>query len=156
RIENRHGAANGALLAEAWPEAVPFEELRRAARRRLGGGEPAEADAARDREQVGQAVLRCYTASLGLAELHVDPARLTRRVSERPRATPLARWQAGAGAKVTNLRHEVVMLGDFERHVLRRLDGGHDRAALVEALAEVVRQGELTVQEGGAAVPPGD
>jgi len=64
----------------------------------------------------------------------------------------LARWQAARGPAVTNLYHEIVRLGEFERHVLQRLDGKHDRRRLVEDLCDLVARGELSVQEDGEAL----
>jgi hypothetical protein len=56
-------------------------------------------------------------------------------ISAAPRASPLARLQAEQGPFVTNLRHRQMELREFDRQVLQRLDGKHDRAALLQALA---------------------
>lgn len=56
------------------------------------------------------------------------------------------------GGYVTNLRHEPVPLGAFERQVVQRLDGAHDRTALLKVLGDLVQQNELTVQFEGEAV----
>jgi methyltransferase-like protein len=53
---------------------------------------------------------------------------------------------------VTNLLHELVTLGEFERHLLRQLDGQHDRRQLVEGLSALVAQGTLAVQQNGEPV----
>jgi hypothetical protein len=108
-----------------------------------------------DTRQLGQSLLTCYTSASSLVELHVHPPRLALIPGERPLATPLARLQATRGNQVTNLRHELVGLGDFERHVLRHLDGTRDRAALADVLTALVREGALTVQEGGQVVEDG-
>jgi hypothetical protein len=101
---------------------------------------------------LGQTLLRCYTSATSLVELFVRPPRVARNVSDRPVATPLARWQASVGPHVTNLRHELITLGDFERQLLRQLDGTRDREQLVTGLTEVVHQGQLTVPQEGVAV----
>jgi methyltransferase-like protein/2-polyprenyl-3-methyl-5-hydroxy-6-metoxy-1,4-benzoquinol methylase len=140
-------------LAEVWPQAVPFRELLPAARARLQrGSTPDAGTAAQDMQVLGEGLLRCYTSAASLVELHVHPPRFAAAVSDRPVASPLARYQAAVGNQVTNLRHELVTLGDFERHVLRLLDGSRDRAALVGALATLVAQGELMVQQDGQPV----
>src|SRR5205823_754429 len=59
-------------LAEAWPRAVPFAELRDAARARLGG--PAKPDPVADTQALGQALLTFYaSASTSLVELSLCP-----------------------------------------------------------------------------------
>jgi hypothetical protein len=40
----------------------------------------------------------------------------------------------------------------FERQVVQRLDGAHDRPALLKVLGELVQKNELTVQFEGEAV----
>jgi methyltransferase-like protein len=62
-------------------------------------------------------------------------------------ASPLARAQAADGLRVTNLRHESVMLNAVDRQILRYLDGTRDRAALTGVVAELVKTGEFTVKE---------
>ena len=145
-----------AHLAEVWQRAVPFRDLLQAAQARLcPGGQPDPAAAAPDAQALGEGLLRCYTSAASLVELHVHPPRFAAAVSARPVASPLARYQAEAGSQVTNLRHELVTLGDFERQVLRHLDGSRDRPALVEVLAAQVAQGELTVRQDGQPVADG-
>jgi hypothetical protein len=53
---------------------------------------------------------------------------------------------------VTNLWHESVRLADLQRHVLRHLDGRHDRAALTDTLCSEVHRGKLAVQDAGRPV----
>jgi methyltransferase-like protein len=135
-------------LAAAWPRALPFEDLRAAARARLGQG-----GTAADAQQLGQGLLRCYTsAATNLVELHRCPPQFTLEPGERPCASPLARLQAAQGGEVTNLRHETVRLADFDRHLLRHLDGRRDRAALLDALEGLAARGELQVQQDGKPV----
>ena len=61
-------------------------------------------------------------------------------VSDRPRATPLARRQAARGEQVTNRRHRNTVVDGLDLVVLRHLDGTRDHAALVAGrLSLVVR-----------------
>jgi hypothetical protein len=85
-------------------------------------------------------------------ELWLQPPRFTPEVTERPVASSLARLQAEAGGTVTNLRHEVVRLGEAERQALRLLDGGRDRAGLHAGLLDLVARGVLVVKENGQPV----
>jgi methyltransferase-like protein len=141
-------------LADVWPREVRFEELRDAARQRLDA--PIIADeitAARDTQRLGECLLTFYTsASTRLIELHVHPTPLKLQLSDRPVASPLARLQAEAGNNVTNLRHEVITLEHFNRHVVRQLDGTHDRAALVDILTELVAQDVLSMRDGDVVI----
>jgi SAM-dependent methyltransferase/methyltransferase-like protein len=120
-------------LAEAWPGAVPFRELPAAAGARLGRAPAAgRADDGACRARLLLAgLLRC--AAPNAVEFSVNAPRFVTKVSRRPAATPLARFQA-AGGPVANLRHQAVALGALDRQVLRHLDGSRDRDEVVRAL----------------------
>jgi methyltransferase-like protein len=156
RLSSRDPLVKAAVvhLAGRWPHAVPFTSLRDTARSRLSGSGKADAaQVATDTQVLGQALLTFYaSASTSLVELSLCPPRLPEAISERPTASSLARVQAASKSWVTNLRHEQVWLGEFERQLLRLLDGNRDLAVLLPALAELVEQGELTVEEQGQAV----
>jgi methyltransferase-like protein/2-polyprenyl-3-methyl-5-hydroxy-6-metoxy-1,4-benzoquinol methylase len=141
-------------LAEGWPREVPFEVLRDTARARLDA--PIIADeitAVRDTQRLGECLLTFYTsASTRLVDFHVYPTPMQLDISERPVASPLARLQAEAGNNVTNLRHELITLEHFNRHVVRHLDGTRDRAALLDILAELVAKDVLTIRSGDAVI----
>lgn len=103
-----------------------------------------------DAQVLGAEILQCYTANM--VELRTSPANFTIQVSERPVASPLARWQANSGLRVTSLRHEVVNLDEFNRQLVKLLDGNHDRAALLEALNGLVAKGVLVAEQQGQPV----
>jgi len=84
--------------------------------------------------------------------LSVSPSAPQLEVTEHPRATRLARYQAEQGEFVTNLWHEAVRLSDVERHLLRHLDGERDRASLAELLLATVREGKLIVRDKGEPI----
>ncbi len=133
-----------ACLGEHWPRAVPFAALLARARARLGAA--ADDPASQDALDLGRALLTAYaTAGEALVELSLCPAYFTTEVSECPVASPLARLQAVTGHQATNLRHAVVNLLPFHRHLLPLLDGSRARTALVPALVERVRQGAMHV-----------
>ena len=67
-------------------------------------------------------------------------------------ASPVARFQAQTGTRVTNLRHERVNLDGVSCHLLRHLDGSRDRAALLDALEELVAEGIIEVQQDNEPV----
>lgn len=68
--------------------------------------------------------------SAGFADLHVHDFPCADTVSERPRASAVARYQAERSASVTNLCHLVVELDESAREVIRLLDGTRTLAEL--------------------------
>ena len=138
-------------LAERWPRSIGFDALCAAARARLEPARVADpATRAQDAQSLGRDLLTAYTASI--VEFHVQPSRFTTQLSARPVASPVARLQAQKGCAITNLRHETVVLDEFRRQIVQRLDGEHDREALVEALKALVGTGVLRVTQENAAV----
>jgi SAM-dependent methyltransferase len=116
-----------AVLGERFPESLSLEELREAARLRLGSS----ATSARDAEALGVDLLHTFLA--GAVELHSLPPRFTMRPGERPTASALARLQAATGAPLTNLRHEALRLDAALTGLLPLLDGTRDRRSLLGA-----------------------
>ena len=135
-------------LGEAWPAWLAFPDLLEAARGRLGPGEAGQGTA------LGLAgfLLRCQR--LDFAELHARPAPFATRLTERPRASALARHAARSFVGVPTLRHVVLSLDDpLARRTLPLLDGSRDRAALGRELLAAVTSGELALErEDGTAV----
>jgi methyltransferase-like protein/SAM-dependent methyltransferase len=139
-------------LSKVWPRTMPFMEVLGLARESLKalGKECSVQD---DILSLSQAFLTFYvSASTSLLELHVEPARFVTGISTKPQVWPLARLQAVEHNRVTNLRHESVYLGNFERHLVRLMDGTHDRADLISLLMGLVDGGELSVEKDGQAV----
>jgi hypothetical protein len=112
-------------LVAAAPATIPVAELAR-----LPGSVPGQATD----PGAEAAILQAWMA--GFVQLRARPIAGTPTPSARPEALPLARWQAGSGDAVTNLRHESIRLTDpFARALLSLLDGRHDRQAMLDALA---------------------
>jgi hypothetical protein len=89
-------------------------------------------------------------------EWHVHEPPYISEVGDRPIASPLARLQAAAGARVTSLRHRLVSLTELERRILVHLDGRHDRDALGR-IAEGSRDGRsVAAVDRGSARPADD
>jgi methyltransferase-like protein/2-polyprenyl-3-methyl-5-hydroxy-6-metoxy-1,4-benzoquinol methylase len=151
-------------LSEIWPQTVPFNTLLAEARARLNGasagqqamaadadppeadtGYPAQVDS--DVQVLGANLLQAFGYSDCLVELHVYAPPFVLEVSELPRASPVALFQAQKGNIVTNLRHERIALSGMSYHLLRHLDGSRDRAALLDALAGLVAAGVIEVRQ---------
>jgi methyltransferase-like protein/SAM-dependent methyltransferase len=141
-------------LAQAWPRALPFAELRRQARARLGQPPDETPEGVeRDTLALGDAVLRAYAAGPGVvAELWLGPPRFADRPGPRPVASPLVRLQAPGSTHVTSLRHQRVAITDFDRFLLPLLDGTRNRSRLLEALLEGFRKGALNLARDGRPI----
>jgi methyltransferase-like protein len=101
-------------LIEAWPMAISFDCL---------PGVETES------EQLCSMIQALY--SLGMLEIRTSPPKLAVAASERPVASPLARWQAASSQPVITLRHAVVLLNDtMSSRLITLLDGTRDRAQL--------------------------
>lgn len=124
------------------PRALNFAELGAAAGELVG-------DTYTD-EALADIAMHAYRT--GLLKLHVQPPQPVTVVSERPRATAVARVQARQHLTVTNLWHQTVELDPLERVTLGLLDGEHDAAALVTALLHAIQTGALVVERRGAAL----
>lgn len=118
------------LLARSWPEAIEFPELLAQCREQAAPDVAPELVAARLRG----IMLEAYISRV--VRLHGAPPPVRGRVSERPRASALARAQYAAGVRVvSSLLHANVRLeGEVEPALLLLLDGTRDPRALAEAL----------------------
>lgn len=147
-----HPITKAALLhlSEIWPASLLFDELPAVARQRLVPDrlvvQPA-AEYARDSQQLAENLLHLYTA--GTLELHACPTALVTQVSERPRASPWARFQIARDRPVTNLRHHGVKLSDVHRHLVWLMDGTRTHQQLLEDLAQRVEtEGAVVIKDG--------
>ena len=73
--------------------------------------------------------------SVGFAECHSYGFPCQDSVTERPRATALARYQARRSPQLANVVHAVINMDEFGRRLVLLLDGTRDRAALARDLA---------------------
>ncbi len=73
--------------------------------------------------------------SVGFAECHAYRFPCQHAVSERPRASALARHQAQRSLQIANLAHTLVDMDEFGRRLILLLDGTRDHAALARELA---------------------
>ena len=131
------------VLADHYPQTVPFESLRKQAREQVSG-----ADSGDDTKTVGVGLLNCYMGS-DLVELHGMPITFATQPSDKPVATQLARALSARSPMVPNRRHEVVRLSDLDRQLVPLLDGNHDRDQLADKLAEIAQSGLLNIQKDG-------
>lgn len=136
-------------LSRVSPQSVPFGGLVNIAARQLGM-EPG----AIDPDQVSLLaanVFRAFSYSNGLMEMHVFAPEFVSQLSKKPVANPFIRWQASRGSRVTNPRHERIVLEGTARFAVLRLDGEHTRDDLLQELLHMVESGELGLADEGAA-----
>jgi methyltransferase-like protein/cyclopropane fatty-acyl-phospholipid synthase-like methyltransferase len=144
-------------LTQAAPAPIAFGELLRRARalsqrQRFEVHEAAELDSGV--EDLRDAIFKCFCDNL--MEFHVSPPPMVLKPSQRPVASPLARLQARPGGYATTLAHEQVMLDVVNAHLLRRLDGSRDRAALLQELDELASNGTIVATQNGQVIEERD
>jgi hypothetical protein len=76
----------------------------------------------------------------GVLDLHTVPPHCVNRTSDRPRAHPVASFQAEAGSLVTNAHHQVLDLDELSVAILRMADGRRTRADLLETVRGTLPQ----------------
>jgi len=86
--------------------------------------------------------------------IHSEPFPLTTEISERPRASNLARVLSVKQSRVPNLRHRLVELSPLARLVARLADGSRTIAQMSEAAGQ--NAPELWAEELASAGPEFD
>ena len=82
-----------------------------------------------------------------LVDLRIFPPRFVAEVSVRPQTSPLARFQARQGNRVTNRRHQIAVLNDLHRQLVMLLDGTRDRSALFAAVNKSIEDGVVVLKK---------
>jgi SAM-dependent methyltransferase len=147
RIATDHGLSKAALLllGRAWPQAIGFADLLAQARSIAAPTAQEDEEGADEIGALQNMLLRA--ARSGHVQLHCEPPRLTTALSERPRASPLARLQVRQQALVTSLRHDLVTIdGEIARRFLALVDGTRDPEQLRADLADEIA-GEVTHED---------
>jgi len=122
-------------LAAIYPSAVPFPELLEYAKRRVGQSGNGSL-AGQSRACLSEVFSLYCSGGLGLSRW---AAAWPVGVSERPRATALARAQAAAGeGHAATVRHRVLTLDVLSAHLISLLDGTRDRSALIQGLRAMI------------------
>ena len=141
-FSSTHPLAKSALvsLAARWPRSISFEDLRNDMQVRLRVS--VEADALAD--------LLVSLHAFDVVDLRATPPDCVNRVSDRPRASDLARRQAAAGLFVTNQRHRILKLDDpVARFLVPLLDGTRDHHALLRLLDREAAEKRLDLSLDG-------
>lgn len=132
-------------LAEIAPQAVPFAKLAEIAAGRVAPRELTAADISR----LAANLLKAFTYSVSLVELHAWIPPFVSTLSEHPTASACARYQARQSDRVANLRHERVHVDPLAQFLLPLLDGAHTRDDLAAILDDLVARGALKIPHQG-------
>jgi hypothetical protein len=96
-------------------------------------------------------------ALIGMADLSVDPIKVSLAPEDRPLALSPARQDAKSGQTwTTNARHEPVQLNVVQCAVLPELDGTRGEAALIATVEQFVADGRIRFQKDGALIEAPD
>jgi methyltransferase-like protein len=136
-----------AVLNESWPGCLGFEQLVQQAGEKVAAAGRPWANDEPQRQRLAEDLLTLL--SRRLLRVWVEGPTCVPTPGPQPRASPVARWQAGRPGGVTTRRHEHVDLNEMNRSLLAHLDGRHDRAALVEVFRQAVARGEFQVRLDG-------
>ena len=129
-------------LMRAFPERLSFEDLFDRVWPSLKETRQASLGPAEARTLLGGALFSSYQSTL--VRLHVAPQPFTLQISERPKASPLARWQAATTAgPVASLCHQGVPVDGPAQELLSLLDGTQTVAMLEERMAGTVPADDL-------------
>jgi methyltransferase-like protein len=120
-------------LAATWPESMSFGALEAQVQRSIEERAGSWATTAELTNSWMGDILHCFIADI--VELNVCTPACTGQITDRPRTTKLARQQALNSDWVTNLRHQVIYLDEFDRRVLAKLDGNRSLTELATVLA---------------------
>ncbi len=129
-----------AVLMEAAPAVVSFDELHGRVAERLAGLD-ASVRAMSDEATLIAALLACTKG--GFVEFRTLPSPFAVRPGARPKASALARWQSLYTEDVTTLVHSEYSLAGMERFLIAHLDGAKDRAQLARLTEHAFNAGEL-------------
>ncbi len=141
-------------LNQQWPRAFTAEELLAVAVNLVGANDGQTQLPPQARDVLGQNLAKCVAN--GLLEITTSPDGFLMRISDRPQASRLARIEAQTSNRVTNRRHELIEVDDATRNLLPRLDGNHDRKALLQELIQAVNRGDVSVLVDGLPATHGE
>lgn len=133
-------------LMEVAPRVVTFRELVAAV------GAQTEQDA----QILAANLLQAHIYDMKLVEFHSFDPPFVAEVSDRPTVSAFVRHQIKAGPKVTNRRHERVMLDGMSYLLVRYLDGTHDRTALLDLLVQQAVAGAVELHHEGTTITDPD
>lgn len=153
KVESPFTKAVFQVLADAKVARISHPELVKSAKERALPflvTEERRLQAAQEESALPQSLAQLYAR--GLIDIFADRPALQLAVAERPAATPLARYQAEHGQRVTNRAHDSIPLDTIARFILMGCNGERDSAGLVDFLMTLAREGRLKAAADGNAI----
>ena len=137
------------VLMERWPRAIEVDELCVIALDRA-----ASFLAGTSRDAAGRAMREDLLGGVmyGLIELHTQPPLCTNCPSDRPRAHPIAAFQAQSGHLVVNAHHSMFQLDALEIEVLKISNGQRRRMDMLDELIERLEAGKWVPDDNGEKI----
>ena len=132
-------------LGKAWPQAISFDSLL---------SEISSIDCSHSKEHTKEQLilfLKDFYCK-DLVEFYVTAPAISLKAASQPVVLPLARLQLSQQNWATNLRHEYVVLNEFERSLAQLCDGSRSVVQLAEELLIQVNNGRLQVAVSGVTV----
>lgn len=133
-------------LSQIRPAAASFAELWQHVREVLPGCE----DSSMTRTVLREELLQL--AQVSMVRFATGPLPLTRRITERPQAGRLARWQAQRGGVVTSRLHQAIRLDEATREMIGLCDGQNDLDAIIDGMLRFVSRDGVSLQHDGGPV----
>ncbi|MFM7096424.1 MAG: methyltransferase regulatory domain-containing protein [Gemmataceae bacterium] len=144
-------------LYESSPRSMTISEILNNACARLGKSLPTGPNEMNGIiAQLGQILITAYTSlPVGSLELNTRAVgQAVTLVSSKPMAYKLAQVQASMTGTVTNQRHQMIRVGDFEKYLFTMLDGKTELSAIVSKFKELVDNNKISIKEEGLSVDP--
>jgi methyltransferase-like protein/SAM-dependent methyltransferase len=144
-IEINHPLTKAALfyLGKIWARTASFEELVEASRQLLAEESGTGREFTKEDEQTLVDILFLVSSS-GLLRLHVHEPSFVSEVSEKPQASPIARWQAEHSDSISTLLCTSVFIQDkLGLELVKLLDGTRSQGQLVRDLTEFINSEEF-------------
>lgn len=131
-------------LTEVMPRSLTFDELWTMTKTRLSRG---GVDPGSNPDALATRLLQAYLANA--VELHSFEPPFPVVASDKPEALPMARIAAESTQVVPTFRLRQATLSEFDRLVIRNLNGQRTRSEIVDKLLEAVLAGKFTIQQNG-------
>lgn len=144
-------------LSKIWPQYIGVEELLEIARRaRSIDGATVESPEQQHNDKISFAsdLLNLYINNC--VSLRTCPVPFVIELSERPKASDIARYLAREGKRITNQLHSVVSTDLLGRHVIELCDGSNTPEQILSELIARTTLGALAVVSHGASVSDED
>ncbi|MCV6638474.1 class I SAM-dependent methyltransferase [Candidatus Albibeggiatoa sp. nov. NOAA] len=154
RVEVKHTLTQAAVnyLGQQYPQPVVFDDLFKKVLENMQLQHETEANIKIYREVLSEELLQLYIQNV--IELMAYTPAFETKISERPVASPLARWQLKNQKPMANLQCKTGEIDGLTANVLLHLDGERTADDLVKMLSEQVDKGQLQVQIDESKLQP--